>query len=66
MEKVKNYFKELNEQYEDYQDVKEGLRNLHSTGSISDAEYNYALENWNDLLVELGFMEQEMLDIMKR
>lgn len=66
MEKVKNYFKELNERFDDYQDVKEGLRNLNSSGSISDAEYNYVLENWDNLLVELGFMEPEMLEIMKR
>ena len=66
MQKVKNYFKELNEKFTDYQDVKEGLRTLHSNGIISNSEYDYVLENWDDLLVELGFIEQEMLDIMKR
>ena len=65
MEKVKNYFKELNEQFEDYEEIKEGLRNLHSEELITDAEYNYVLQNWDNLLVELDYIEPEMLDIMK-
>ena len=66
MEKVKNYFRELNEQFEDCEDIKEGLRSLHSEELITDAAYNYVLPNWDNLLVELGYMEPEMLEIMKR
>jgi hypothetical protein len=66
MEKVKNYFKELNEQFEDYEEIKEGLRSLHSKELITNAEYDYVLQNWDDLLVELGYIEPEMLEIMKR
>ena len=62
---VKEYFKDLCEQFEDCEDIKEGLRSLHSQDLITDDEYNYVLENWDNLLVELGYMEQEMLDIIK-
>ena len=64
--KAKEIFKELNEKFEDYENIKEGLRSLNSCGELTDTEYDYLLENWDNLLVELGYMEPEMLEIMKR
>ena len=64
--KAKEIFKELNEKFDDYENIKESLRSLHSCEELSDAEYDYILENWDNLLVELGYMESEMLEIMKR
>lgn len=66
MERAKEIFKELNEKFEDYENIKEGLRSLNSCGELTDTEYDYLLENWDNLLVELGYMEPEMLEIMKR
>ena len=66
MERAKNYFKNLCEQYEYCEDMKEGLRTLHSQDLITDDEYNYVLENWDNLLVELGYMTQEVLDIIEK
>ena len=64
--KAKKVFEELNEQFEDCETIKESLRSLHSCGELSNAEYDYILENWDNLLVELGYMEPEMLEIIKR
>ena len=64
--KAKEVFKELNEKFDDYEEIKENLRSLNSCEELSDAEYDYILENWDNLLVELGYMDSEMLEIMKR
>lgn len=34
----------------DYNDIKEKVRNLHSNDEISDLQYDYILEHWDDIL----------------
>ena len=56
MENAIKTFIEIAEDSEDYYEIKDELRSLHSFGDITDAEYDYILENWDNLLKEHGLM----------
>lgn len=64
MEHAKEVFKELNEEYDDCEEILDALGSLLTCKEITDEEYEYINKNWNTLLVELGYLEEEMLDIM--
>lgn len=51
-EYVKGRMFELFNEYEEYSDIKEALRSLNSEGSITDSEYDIALERWDEYLKE--------------
>lgn len=43
---------DLFDKYEECDDIKEALRNMNSDGEVSDAEYDYAILYWEELLKE--------------
>ena len=49
-EKLEKLFAGIAEQHECYDDIKEDIRSLHSSDVISDDDYNYLLENWDNIL----------------
>lgn len=53
-----DYFKDMYEDEENYPDCEsiiEGLRSLLSNGDIRDDEYDYIMENWDNLIIECSF-----------
>lgn len=50
MDKLKEIMYPLFDMYEDYYDIKEALRSMHSNDDISEEEYDKCLEHWDDLL----------------
>ena len=66
MEHAKEVFKDLNEEFDDCEEILDALGSLLTCKEITDEEYNYITENWNVLLVELGYLEEEMLELMGR
>lgn len=54
MEHARKVFKSIAEQYETYEDIKEHIRGLHSTDELTDEEYNYILQEWDNMLTEFG------------
>lgn len=55
--KAKEIFKNLNEEFEECEQILDSLRSLNSCSELSDKEYDYILKNWDNLLVELGYMK---------
>lgn len=53
-EHARKIFRSIAKQYETYEDIKEHIRDLHSTGELSDNEYNYILQEWDNMLIEFG------------
>lgn len=49
-EKAEEYFINIASQYEEYWDIKDSIRNLHSCDVLTDDEYNYILQEWDNLL----------------
>lgn len=43
-------FVEIAEQYGTYDEIKEHIRSLHSADELTDEEYNYILEEWDNIL----------------
>lgn len=64
MEHAKEVFKDLNEEYDDCEEILDALGSLLTCKEITDEEYEYITKNWNFLLVELGYLEEEMLELM--
>ena len=49
---LKEIFVDIAEEYTEYNDIKDRIRGLHSFGDITDDEYNYLIQNWDDILKE--------------
>ena len=43
-------FVDIAKRYDNYNDIKDRIRILHSYGEISDIEYDYILINWDSIL----------------
>lgn len=41
---------DLFDKYEECDDIKDALRNMNSDGEVSETEYDYAIEHWEELL----------------
>ena len=53
-DKAVELFVSIAEQYEEYDDIKDRIRGLHSYGELSDAQYNYILDEWDNILIDKG------------
>ena len=40
----------LFDEYEECDDIKDALRNMNSDGDVSDEEYDFACEHWDEIL----------------
>lgn len=49
---LKELMLDLFDTHPDYDSIKESLRSLNSEGAVSDFEYDYALEHWDEYLKE--------------
>lgn len=45
-------FIDIAEQYEDVYEIKDRLRGLNSNNKITDEEYDYILQEWDNLLAK--------------
>lgn len=52
IKKAVEYFVDIARRNETYEEIKEELRSLHSSDVITDDEYNYLLEEWDNILIE--------------
>ena len=43
---------DLFDKYEEYDDIKDALRNMNSDRVVTDEEYDYAILYWDELLKE--------------
>lgn len=41
---------ELFNEYDEYDDINDALRNMNSDGIVSDEEYDFAVDNWDNIL----------------
>ena len=53
-EDLRQLFQYIASEYETYEEIKEGVRSLHSENVITDDEYNYILQEWDNMLEEFG------------
>lgn len=53
IEKLKEFFIDIASQYATYEEIIEDIRSLNSENVISDEEYNYILEHWDEWINEL-------------
>ena len=51
-EKAVMYFVDIAEKHDTYEEIKEELRSLHSSDVLTDDEYNYLLEEWDNILIK--------------
>ena len=56
LEKAIELFVDIAKQEEDCDAILEKLRSLNSCGDVSDEEYNYIIDKWDDILKEHGLM----------
>ena len=54
MEHARETFRSIASQYETYDEIKESIRSLHSADELTDEEYDYILEEWDNMLAEFG------------
>jgi hypothetical protein len=54
MEHATELFIDIASQYEEYDDIKDRIRGLHSFGELTDDEYDYIITEWDNLLAEYG------------
>ena len=52
MEHARRVFESVAEQYETYKDIEEHIKSLHSANELTDEEYNYIQEEWDNMLME--------------
>ena len=52
MEQAIDLFLDLAEEFEDCDNILDGLRNLESEGELSEEQYNYIIQNWDNILKE--------------
>ncbi len=50
--RIANIMFPLFDSYEEYDDIKDALRNLHSFGDVTDEEYNHCIEHWDEILLD--------------
>lgn len=50
MDKAEELFISIAEQHENCEDIIDNLRELNSSGQITDEEYNYILQEWDSML----------------
>lgn len=50
MEHAEELFIDIAQQYEEYYDIKDRIRGLHSYGELTDEEYDYIISEWDNLL----------------
>lgn len=50
--KAEALFVDTAKQFEEYNDIKDKIRSLHSCGELTDNEYDYILENWDEFLIK--------------
>ena len=43
---------DLFDKYDNYDDIKDALRSLHTNDDVSDQEYNYCLQHWDEILLD--------------
>ena len=43
---------DLFDKYEDCDDILESLRSLHTEGIISESDYDYCLQHWDEILLD--------------
>ena len=48
--RAEHIFVDIAKQYVEYNDIKDRIRGLHSFGELSDKEYDFIIENWDNLL----------------
>ena len=73
IEEVKDYFKDLVEDkdnYPDYEAMIQAMRSLDSNGDISNEQYNYCLAHWDEWLSEfdpdnLGPVDEELNEVLE-
>ena len=53
-DRIEKLFVSIAEQYEEHDDIKDRVRGLHSYGEISDEEYDYIIQEWDNMLVKHG------------
>lgn len=51
-QKCKDYLFDLFEEFEDYDPIKDRLRSLNSNGDLTDAEYDFCMAEYEDILNE--------------
>lgn len=49
-------FVDIAKEHEDCEDILEELRGLASFGEVSQDEYNYIIQNWDNILREHGLL----------
>lgn len=49
---IKEIMFKLFDEFEEYDDIKYALRDMNSDGEVTDKEYDYAVEHWDELLKE--------------
>ena len=54
MEHARNVFESIAEQYETCEDIEKHIRSLHSANELTDEEYDYILQEWDNMLVDFG------------
>lgn len=52
IKKAVEYFVDIAQSNETYEEIKEKLRSLHSCDELTDDEYNYLLAEWDNILAE--------------
>ena len=52
IKKAVEYFVDIAKRHDTYEEIKEELRSLHSCDELTDDEYNYLLEEWDNILIE--------------
>lgn len=56
LEEAIELFIDIAEQNEDVEAIIDELRNLNSAGEITDEEYDYILQHWDELLQQHGLL----------
>lgn len=54
MEHAREIFKSIAEQYETCEEIKDSIRSLVSVNELTEEEYDYILQEWDNMLVEFG------------
>ena len=50
--KIEKIMFTLFDKYEEYDDIKDKLRNLHTFGEVTDEEYDYCIRHWDEILLD--------------
>ena len=47
-------FVDIAKQYNNYDDIKDRIRGLHSSDELTDAQYDYIIQEWDNILADNG------------